>query len=102
MPPESSAHNSIHNYWAGNAAFDPQRVLLKRLFFLHANESKYVSVSFYAAREYLPLVEFGVIRRCGSKAIIVTDEQVYTLAHDCQGYVQEGEGGDTSHQVRKW
>jgi len=25
-------------------------------------------------------VEFGVIRSCGSKAIILTDEQVYTLA----------------------
>ena len=39
-----------------------------------------MSVGFYPTRDYLPLVEFGVIQSCGSKAIIVTDEQVYTLA----------------------
>jgi len=38
-----------------------------------------VSVGFYPARDYLPLVEFGVMRSCGSKAVIHTDEQVYTL-----------------------
>jgi len=57
-----------------------QRVLLRRLFFLNANKTKHVSVGFYPARDYLPLVEFGVIRSCGSKAIILTDEQVYMLA----------------------
>ena len=39
-----------------------------------------MSVGFYSARDYQPLVEFGTIRRCGSKSIIVTDEQVFTLA----------------------
>ena len=39
-----------------------------------------MSVGFYPASDYLPLLEFGVIRSCGSKAIILTDEQVYTLA----------------------
>jgi len=39
-----------------------------------------VSVGFYPARDYLPLVEFGVIRSCRSKAIILTYKQVYTLA----------------------
>ena len=55
-------------------------MLLRCLFFLNANKTKYVSVGFYPARDYLPLVEFGVIRCCRSKAIILTDEQVYTLA----------------------
>jgi len=39
-----------------------------------------VSFGFYPARDNLPLMEFVVIRSCGSNAIILTDEQVYTLA----------------------
>ena len=76
----SSTYSDICTYWATNPAFDPQTVLLRRLFFLSANKTKYVSVGFYPARDYLPLVEFGVIRSCGSRAIILTVEQVYTLA----------------------
>jgi len=78
LPPD--AYSDICTYWAANPAFDPQRVLLRHLFFLNANKTKYVSVGFYPARDYLPLVEFGVIRSCGSKAISLTDDQVYTLA----------------------
>ena len=37
-------------------------------------------VGFYPARDYFRLVEFVVIRSSGSKAIVLTDEQVYTLA----------------------
>jgi len=37
-------------------------------------------VGFYPARNYLLLVELGVIRSCGSKSSIFTDEQVHTLA----------------------
>lgn len=82
MPPGASfsTYTDICTYWAANPAFDYQRVLLRRLFFLNANKTKYVSDNFYPARDYLPMVEFGLIRSCGSKAIILTDEQVYTLA----------------------
>ena len=81
LPPEaSSTYSDICTYGAANPAFDPQRVLVRRLFFLNTNKTKHVSVGFYPARDYLPLVEFGVIRSCRSKAIILTDEQVYTLA----------------------
>jgi len=76
----SSAYSDICTYWAAKPAFDPQRVLLRRQLFISANKTKYVSVDFYPAGDYLPPVEFGVIRSCGSKAIIPTDEQVYTLA----------------------
>jgi len=75
LPPDASsstAHSDICTYWAA----DPQRVLLRRLFFLYANKTKLVSVGFYPARDYLPLMEFGAIRSCGSNAIILTDEQV--------------------------
>jgi len=71
------AYSDICTYWVANPAFDPQEVLLRRLFFLNANKTIYVSVGFYPARDSLPPVEFGVIRSCRSKAIILTDEQVY-------------------------
>jgi len=38
-----------------------------------------VSVGFYPARDYLPVVEFDVIWSRGSKSIILTDEQVFKL-----------------------
>ena len=41
-----------------------------------------MSVGFYPARDYQPLVEFGAIWRGGSKSLILTDEQVTALA-DC-------------------
>jgi len=40
-----------------------------------------VSVGLYPARDYLPLVEFGVVRRGdGTKTLILSDEQVDELA----------------------
>jgi hypothetical protein len=40
-----------------------------------------VSVGSYPARDYLPLVEFGVLRRGGGpKTLILSDEQVDALA----------------------
>jgi hypothetical protein len=40
-------------------------LLLHRLFFINEDRTKYVSVGFYPAPDYLPLVEFGFLRRCG-------------------------------------
>ena len=72
---------NICTYWANNPAFDPKRVLLHRLFFINEDRTKYVSVGFYPARDYLPLVEFGVLRRGGGpKTLILSDEQVDALA----------------------
>ena len=76
----SSTYSDICTYCTANLAFDPLRVLLRRLLFLNTNKTKYVSVGFYPACDYLPLLEFGVIRSCRSKAIILTYKQVYTLA----------------------
>jgi len=78
-------------------------VLLRRLFFLNANKNKYVSVGFYPSRSYLPLVEFGVIRSCRSKAINLTDEQVYTTAQ-CLPAVADAmckEGKDVETPIMK-
>jgi hypothetical protein len=72
---------NICTYWPNNLAFDPKRVLLRRLFFINEDRNKYVSVGLYPARDYLPLVEFGVLRRAGCpKTLILGDEQVDTLA----------------------
>jgi hypothetical protein len=57
---------NICTYWPNNPAFDPKRVLFRRLFCINEDRTKYVSVGFYPARDYLPLVEFGVLRRAGA------------------------------------
>jgi len=56
---------NICSYWPKNPAFIPKRVLLRRLFFIINDWTKYVSVRFDPARDYLPLVEFGVVGRGG-------------------------------------
>jgi len=72
---------SIGKYWPNNPAFYPKRVLLRRLFFINEDRTKYVSVGFYHARNYLPLVEFGFLRRAGGpKTLILSDEHVDSLA----------------------
>jgi len=72
---------NICTYWPNNPAFDPKRVLLRRLFFINEDRTKYVSVGFYPARDYLPQVEFGVLRRAGGpKTLILGEEQVDALA----------------------
>ena len=76
------ASSDICPYWSASPAFDPQSVLLRRLFFINSDSTKYVSVGFYPARDYQPLVEFGAIRSGGSKFIILKDEHIDTLA-DC-------------------
>jgi hypothetical protein len=38
--------------------FDPNRVLL-RIFFINEEETRYVYIGFYTARNYQPLLEFG-------------------------------------------
>jgi hypothetical protein len=72
---------NICTYWPTNPAFDPKKLLLRRLFFINVDRTKYVFVGFYPARDYLPLVEFGAVRRGGGlKTIILSDEQVNAMA----------------------
>jgi len=68
-------------YWPNNPAFDHKRVLLLRLFFINEDRTKYVSVGFYPAPDYLPLMEFGVVRRGdGTKTLNLSDEQLDAMA----------------------
>jgi hypothetical protein len=57
--------------------FDPWRVLLRRIFFIDSDKTRYVSVGYYPARNYSVLVEFGGSR---IKPIALTEANVRTLA----------------------
>ena len=41
----------------------PRRVLLRHLYFLNPEHTKYVSVGFYPVRDYQACVEFGAVRK---------------------------------------
>ena len=74
-------------YWPKNPAFVPKRVLLRRLFFINEDRTKYVSVGFYPARDYLPMVEFGFVRGGdGPKILNLSDEQLDAMAETCLCY----------------
>ena len=45
-----------------NLAFDPKRVLLRRIFIIVEDRTAYVSVGFYPTRDYQPFVEFGSVK----------------------------------------
>jgi hypothetical protein len=60
--------------------FDPNRVLLRRIFFIDEDRTKYVSVGFHPAREYQPLVEFGHVKRGNPTFLILNETHVKTLA----------------------
>jgi len=52
--PSSSEPSDICTYWTANPAFDPKRVLLRLIFFINEDKTKYMSVGFYPARDYQP------------------------------------------------
>jgi hypothetical protein len=68
-----------------NPAFDPSRVLLRRLFFLNADKTKYVSIGFYPTRNYEPCVELGGAKQ---KPVILTQQYVTTLGNHLPDIVQ--------------
>jgi len=58
-------------------AFDPTRVLLRRIFFIGPEKRKYVSTGFYPKRNYQPLVELGGPR---TVPLLLTDGHMQFLA----------------------
>jgi len=58
-PPEFDTCNFYVE--AISPAFEPKRVLLRRLFLIDDDRTKYVSVGFYPTRDYQPFVEFGAV-----------------------------------------
>ena len=76
--------------------------MLRRLFFINEDRTKYVSVGFYPARDYLPLVEFGVVRRGGGpKTLILSVEQVDAMAEALPMLRDAMCSGETSVGVRR-
>jgi hypothetical protein len=65
---------------AFSPAFDPNRVLLRRVYFIDEQRAKYVSVGFYPARDYQPFVEFGHVSRNRPTILILNAGQVKALA----------------------
>ena len=62
---------------ATSLLFDPNRVLLRRVFFLDPDKTRYVSVGYYPPKNYQPLVEIGTSKQ---HPILLTDHRVATLA----------------------
>ena len=82
-------------YLEGQLPFDPNKVLLRRVFFLDPEKTKYISVGFYPARNYQPIVEIGSPK---STPIVLTDQHVKTLCEHLpaqidalwRGFLQRG------------
>ena len=62
---------------ATSLLFDPNRVLLRRVFFLDPDKTRYISVGYYPSRNYQPLVEIGIPKQ---NPILLSDHHVSTLA----------------------
>jgi len=65
---------------AVNPMFDPMRFLLRRLFFIDVDRTTYVSVGFYPSRDYVPLIQFGAVKKNGSTFITLNEQQVNKMA----------------------
>jgi hypothetical protein len=94
---------NICTYWLNNPAYDPKRVLHRRQIFIKKDRTKYVSVGLYPARDYLPLVEFGFLRRPGGpKTLIISDELLDALAETLPTLREDmcsGDPGDAGARV---
>ena len=62
---------------ATSLLFDRNRVLLRRVFFLDPDRTRYISVGYYPSRNYQPLVEIVTPKQ---HPILLTDHHVTTLA----------------------
>ena len=60
---------------ATSLLLDPNRVLLRRVFFVDPDKTQYIS--FYPSRIYQPLVEIGGPKM---RPLLLTDQHVQTLA----------------------
>jgi len=92
---EEQLPSDICTYRPASPTFDRKWVLLRRMFFINEDMTKYMSVGNYPPHDYQPLVEFGAIRKGGCKSLILTDEQVATVV-DCLTAIRDSMcvGGD--------
>jgi len=59
------------------ALANPNRAMLRRVFFIAEDKSKFVSVGFYHARGYQPLAEFGGVKKL---PLLLNAQQLQTMA----------------------
>ena len=59
------------------ALANPNRALLRRVFFIAEDKSKFVSVGFFPARGYQPLAEFGGAKKL---SLLLNPQQLQTMA----------------------
>ena len=74
-PPELNARLEVVTAALG----DPNRALLRRVFLIAEDKSKYVSVGFYPARGYQPLTEFGGAKKL---PLILNAQHLQTMAEN--------------------
>ena len=96
-PPEFDTFNYYSE--TVNLIFDPKRVLLRRLFFIDEDRTKYVSVGFYLAQDYHSFVEFGSIKKNGSTVHILDDRQVIKVA-ECLHWICEYMCGNEQYGLK--
>ena len=65
---------------AAPAFTHPKRVLLRHVFFMDEDSTKYVSVGIHPARDYQPLVEFGAVKGNKTTFLVHADQHVSTMA----------------------
>ena len=58
---------------------DPNRALLRPVFFIAEDKSKYVSVAYYPASDYQPLAEFGGAKKL---PLLLDAQQQQTMAEN--------------------
>jgi hypothetical protein len=58
---------------------NPNRALLRRVFFVAVDKSKYVSVAYYPARDYQPLADFGGTKKL---PLLLNVQQLQTVAEN--------------------
>ena len=58
-------------------AFNPKRVLLRRVFFIGADKTKNISIGFYPTKHYQPMVEIGAPDK---SPLLLNDQQVRLMA----------------------
>jgi hypothetical protein len=74
---ETSAPNTCSLPIEGiSPTLDPNRAMLRRVFFLNDDRNKYVSVAFYPERGYTSLVEFGAAK---AAPLRLTEQHFTTL-----------------------
>jgi len=97
-PPEFDTCNFYSK--AVNLIFDPKRFLLRSLFFMDKDRTKYVSVGFFPARDYQPFLEFGSVKNHGSTILILDDRQVNKMA-ECLSRICESMCGNEQYGCKK-